>query len=74
MQSLNNIRSAVGPGDSPCGFPVEIQVRTHAMNEICERGSAAHSLYKNNRGAVGKPLSDRALVSEGVGSLFECGT
>jgi len=70
----NGYRSLHTTVVSPCGFPVEIQVRTHAMHENCERGSAAHSLYKNNRRVVWSPLSDRALVSDGVGSLLECET
>ncbi len=45
----NGYRSIHTTVISPCGFSVEIQVRTHAMHEICERGSAAHSVYKRNR-------------------------
>jgi (p)ppGpp synthase/HD superfamily hydrolase len=45
----NGYRSIHTTVVSPCGFSVEIQVRTHAMHEMCERGSAAHSVYKGNR-------------------------
>jgi len=67
----NGYRSLHTTVVSPSGFPVEIQVRTHWMHETCERGSAAHSQYKNNRRVAWTPLSDRALVSENIGSLFE---
>ena len=45
----NGYRSIHTTVVSPCGFPVEVQVRTHAMHDICERGSAAHSVYKGNK-------------------------
>lgn len=30
----------------PSGFPVEVQIRTLWMDELCSRGAAAHDLYK----------------------------
>jgi GTP pyrophosphokinase len=45
----NGYRSIHTAVVSPRGFTVEIQARTHSMHEICERGSAAHSVYKENR-------------------------
>lgn len=34
---------------TPCGFPVEIQVRTQAMHASSVHGSSAHGLYKAKR-------------------------
>lgn len=50
---------------SPCGLPVEIQIRTHWMHNICERGSAAHSQYKKDHVAW-MPLSRGSPVFGGV--------
>ena len=33
---------------SSSGFAIEIQIRTLSMQVLCERGPAAHSLYKKN--------------------------
>jgi (p)ppGpp synthase/HD superfamily hydrolase len=52
----NGYRSLHTTVISPCGFPVEIQVRTDTMHAICERGSAAHSQYKNDRRVVWTPV------------------
>jgi GTP pyrophosphokinase len=56
----NGYRSIHTTVVSSCGLPVEIQVRTHAMHELCERGSAAHSIYKRNR-VTWMPLSSFPL-------------
>jgi GTP pyrophosphokinase len=61
----NGYRSIHTTVISPCGFPVEIQIRTHWMHELCKRGPAAHSLYKKNR-IPWIPLSTGSLFSRDV--------
>ena len=42
----------------PYGLPVEIQVRTHWMDALSERGPAAHSRYKQGRAAGANAAGD----------------
>ena len=30
----------------PCGLPVEVQIRTRWMDDLCSHGAAAHARYK----------------------------
>jgi (p)ppGpp synthase/HD superfamily hydrolase len=48
----NGYRSIHTTVISPCGYPVEIQVRTQWMDALAQRGPAAHSRYKTRR--IGK--------------------
>jgi len=42
----NGYRSLHTTVFSPCGLPIEIQVRTHAMHAHAESGGASHLRYK----------------------------
>lgn len=63
----------------PWGRPVEVQIRTHAMNDHAERGVAAHWLYKEGSGEAER-LQDsinalRSLLEtggdDGLGEAFQ---
>ncbi len=42
----NGYRSLHTAVFSPCGLPIAVQVRTHAMHAHAERGIASHLFYK----------------------------
>jgi (p)ppGpp synthase/HD superfamily hydrolase len=45
----NGYRSLHTTVVSPCGFAVEVQVRTHAMHAHAECGASAHRHYKQRQ-------------------------
>lgn len=50
--SYQSIHTVVYPLAGVTEQPIEIQIRTGLMNELCENGAAAHGDYKQNRYAV----------------------
>ena len=45
----NGYRSLHTTVFSPCGLPIEVQVRTHAMHADAESGGASHARYKQRQ-------------------------
>jgi len=46
----------------PTGQPVEVQIRTVAMEQVAEYGIAAHWMYKTGQGAVSDEIRTRAWL------------
>jgi len=46
----------------PTGQPVEVQIRTVAMEQVAENGIAAHWMYKTGQGAVSDEIRTRAWL------------
>lgn len=61
MPKPNNYRSLHTTVIGPKAQRVEIQIRTHEMHDVAERGIAAHWRYKENSSAKGKGETPREL-------------
>ena len=59
--SYQSIHTVVYPLAGVTEQPIEIQIRTHVMDDICENGPAAHGDYKHHRYAVTTSLGKVSL-------------